>query len=51
MPDAARAPYDVDQLVDVAVEVFLEHGYTRASMGDIARASGLGKSSIYLWGA
>ena len=47
MPDAARAPYDVDQLMDVAVEVFLEHGYDRASMGDIARASGLGKSSIY----
>ena len=47
MPDAARAPYDVDRLVDVAVEVFLEHGYDRASMGDIARASGLGKSSIY----
>ena len=47
MPDAARAPYDVDRLVDVAVEVFLEHGYDRASMSDIARASGLGKSSIY----
>ena len=47
MPDAARAPYDVDRLVDVAVEVFLQHGYDRASMGDIARASGLGKSSIY----
>jgi AcrR family transcriptional regulator len=47
MPDAARAPYDVDRLVDVAVAVFLEHGYDRASMGDIARASGLGKSSLY----
>jgi AcrR family transcriptional regulator len=47
MPDAARVPYDVDRLVDVAVEVFLLHGYDRASMGDIARASGLGKSSIY----
>jgi AcrR family transcriptional regulator len=47
MPDAARAPYDVDRLVDVAVEVFLRHGYDGASMGDIARASGLGKSSLY----
>ncbi|MEY2476977.1 MAG: hypothetical protein QOG87_2292 [Actinomycetota bacterium] len=47
MPDAARAPYDVDRLVDVAVAVFLEQGYDRASMGDIARASGLGKSSLY----
>ena len=47
MPEAARAPYDVDRLVDVAVEVFLQHGYDRASMGDIARASGLGKSSLY----
>src|SRR2546423_1835057 len=47
MPDAARTPYDGHRLVDVAVEVFLQHGYDRASMGDIARASGLGKSSIY----
>lgn len=47
MPDDGRAPYDVDRLVDVAVEVFLQHGYDRASMVDIARASGLGKSSLY----
>jgi AcrR family transcriptional regulator len=40
-------PYDTDRVVDVAVEVFLEHGYDHASMGDIAKAAGLGKSSIY----
>lgn len=40
-------PYDTDQVVDVAVRVFLERGYDRASMGDIARAAGLGKSSLY----
>ncbi len=39
--------YDADRVVDVAVEVFLEHGYDHASMGDIAKAAGLGKSSIY----
>ena len=40
-------PYDADRVVDVAVRVFLEHGYDHASMGDIAKAAGLGKSSIY----
>jgi AcrR family transcriptional regulator len=40
-------PYDTDRVVDVAVQVFLERGYDRASMGDIARAAGLGKSSLY----
>ena len=48
MPEAAaRTPYDADALVDVAVRVFLERGYDGTSMGDIARAAGLGKSSIY----
>jgi AcrR family transcriptional regulator len=42
-----REPYDVDGLVDVAVRVFLDRGYDRASMGDVARAAGLGKSSLY----
>ena len=42
-----RAPYDVDAVVDVAVRVFLERGYDGASMGDIAREAGLGKSSLY----
>jgi AcrR family transcriptional regulator len=44
---AERAPYDVDAVVDVAVRVFLARGYDGASMGDIARAAQLGKSSIY----
>jgi AcrR family transcriptional regulator len=43
----SREPYDVDGLVDVAVRVFLDRGYDRASMGDVARAAGLGKSSLY----
>jgi AcrR family transcriptional regulator len=43
----SRDPYDVDGLVDVAVRVFLDRGYDRASMGDVARAAGLGKSSLY----
>ena len=54
MPDRGEAttptraqPYDTDRVVDVAVQVFLERGYDRASMGDIARAAGLGKSSLY----
>ncbi|MGQ0804132.1 MAG: TetR/AcrR family transcriptional regulator [Actinomycetota bacterium] len=48
MGDAtARAPYDADALVDVAVRVFLERGYDGTSMEDVARAAGLGKSSIY----
>jgi AcrR family transcriptional regulator len=44
---AQRTPYDADALVDVAVRVFLERGYDGTSMGEIARAAGLGKSSIY----
>jgi AcrR family transcriptional regulator len=43
----SRGPYDVEGLVDVAVRVFLDRGYDRASMGDVARAAGLGKSSLY----
>jgi AcrR family transcriptional regulator len=43
----SREPHDVDGLVDVAVRVFLDRGYDRASMGDVARAAGLGKSSLY----
>lgn len=47
MTAVSREPYDVDGLVDVAVRVFLDRGYDRASMGDVARAAGLGKSSLY----
>jgi len=47
MTAVSREPYDVAALVDVAVRVFLDRGYDRASMGDVARAAGLGKSSLY----
>jgi AcrR family transcriptional regulator len=48
MAGATRGqPYDAERVVDVAVAVFLERGYDGASMGDIARAAGLGKSSLY----
>jgi len=44
---ATRKPYTTDTLVDVAVRVFLERGYHAASIGEIARAAELGKSSLY----
>lgn len=44
---AARAPYDLERLLGVAVEVFIERGYDGTSMEDLARAAGIGKSSIY----
>ncbi|MTV27322.1 TetR/AcrR family transcriptional regulator [Nitriliruptoraceae bacterium ZYF776] len=50
-PDTSTAPrrpaYDVERLLAVAVEVFDERGYDGTSMGDLARALGLSKSSIY----
>ena len=42
-----RVPYDRASLVDVAVRVFLERGYDRTSMEDLARAAGITKSSFY----
>jgi AcrR family transcriptional regulator len=42
-----RQQYDVARLLAVAVEVFIERGYDGTSMGDLARATGLSKSSIY----
>ena len=58
MPEAAAAPrpgpyeprraqYDVARLLAVAVEVFIERGYDGTSMEDLARATGISKSSIY----
>jgi AcrR family transcriptional regulator len=44
---AERTPYDREQVVDAAVRVFRERGYDGTSMGDIAAALGLHKSSIY----
>lgn len=42
-----RSPYDVERLLAVAVEVFIERGYDGTSMEDLARAAGITKSSIY----
>jgi AcrR family transcriptional regulator len=45
--DAGRRRHDLDSLLAVAVRVFTERGYDGTSMGDLAAASGLSKSSIY----
>lgn len=42
-----RRRHDVESLLEVAVAVFIERGYDRASMEDLSRASGLSKSSLY----
>jgi AcrR family transcriptional regulator len=42
-----RRRYDTDSLLEVAVAVFTERGYDGTSMEDLARASGLSKSSLY----
>jgi AcrR family transcriptional regulator len=39
--------YDVESIVDVAVQVFLERGYDATSMADLAAATGLRKPSLY----
>ena len=43
----ARAPYGLDDIVDIAVGVFLERGYDGTSMGDLAKAADITKSSFY----
>jgi AcrR family transcriptional regulator len=45
--DGHRRRYDTASLLDVAVRVFTERGYDGTSMGDLAQASGLSKSSLY----
>ena len=45
--ELGRRRHDLDSLLAVAVRVFNERGYDGTSMGDIAAASGLSKSSIY----
>ena len=56
MTDSAVAPrprrgrparYDVDELLDIVAREFLARGYDATSMEDLARATGLTKSSIY----
>jgi AcrR family transcriptional regulator len=45
--DAPRRRYDTASLLDLAVRLFTERGYDGTSMGDLAQASGLSKSSLY----
>jgi AcrR family transcriptional regulator len=42
-----RKPYDLDAIVDVAVQVFLQRGYDGASLDQVAEAAGITKASIY----
>jgi AcrR family transcriptional regulator len=42
-----RKPYDMDAIVDIAVQVFLRHGYDGASLDQVAAAAGITKASIY----
>jgi AcrR family transcriptional regulator len=42
-----RKPYNMDSIVDVAVQVFLRRGYDGASLEQVAEAAGITKSSIY----
>lgn len=42
-----RAPYDIETVTDAAVRVFNRLGYEAASMEDVARETGLTKSSLY----
>lgn len=46
-PAEPRRPHTPESLLRVAVAVFMERGYDGTSMGDIAAASGITKSSIY----
>ncbi|MFA9429981.1 TetR/AcrR family transcriptional regulator [Egicoccus sp. AB-alg2] len=47
MPTTPRPNYSATSLLDVAVRVFNERGYDGTSMGDLATALGITKSSIY----
>jgi AcrR family transcriptional regulator len=42
-----RKPYDMDAIVDIAVQVFLRRGYDGASLDQVAAAAGITKASIY----
>jgi len=47
MTTASRDTYTPETLLSVAVQVFNERGYDGTSMGDLSRAAGISKSSIY----
>jgi AcrR family transcriptional regulator len=42
-----RRRHDLDSLLQVAVRVYTERGFDGTSMGDLAGAAGLSKSSLY----
>jgi len=44
-----RDPERLSQLISVATEVFIERGYRRTQMNDIADAMGVAKGTIYLY--
>jgi AcrR family transcriptional regulator len=47
---ARKIPDDrVEQLVDAAAAVFIEQGYARTQMADVAAALGVAKGTIYLY--
>ncbi|SHL12068.1 transcriptional regulator, TetR family [Pseudonocardia thermophila] len=45
--NSVRPPLRADEIVDIAVGVFLERGYDATSMADLAKAAGVTKSSLY----
>src|SRR5512134_1777424 len=47
---ARRIPDDrLEQLVDAATAVFIEQGYARTQMADVAEALGVAKGTLYLY--
>jgi len=47
---ARRIPADrIEKLVDCATEVFIEQGYRRTQMEDVAAAVGIAKGTLYLY--
>jgi AcrR family transcriptional regulator len=42
-------PGRVQQLVDCAMRLFIEHGYARTQIADVADAMGIAKGTIYLY--
>ncbi len=47
---ARKIPDDrFDQLIDTATQVFIEQGYRRTQMADVAEAMGVAKGTLYLY--
>jgi AcrR family transcriptional regulator len=44
----ARAQFDRDEVVDKAIELFWQHGYSASSMQQVVKTTGLKPGSIYL---